>query len=162
MTRAPLSLLLCTLFASAPLVGRAGDVPPSPLGDGNPCFAISADPNSPTVSAAASFGDPNDPEGGFFTHLPDCASVCKKAGLSCAKFAKRAAACAEHYASDRALFNVKVSCAGLVGVELKSCIEGAQAQRATERQSAADALANEVTACTARATNCAGKCDAAP
>ncbi|MFI5317364.1 MAG: hypothetical protein ACHQ6T_16815, partial [Myxococcota bacterium] len=89
MTRAPLRLLLCASFALVPLAALAADPnePNDPLfsASGNPCFAISAD--SPTVSAGFSLDNPNDPGKTFYSHLPDCTSVCKKVGASCAKFA---------------------------------------------------------------------------
>lgn len=155
MTRAPLRLLLCSWLALAPLAARAGTPAPSPspLGDGNPCFDIS------TIAASTSFGDPNDPDGGFFTHLSDCPTQCKKAGLSCAKFAKSAATCAQRYADDRARFHLAVTCDGLRGADLKTCSTPFKDAQAQERQDAADALATEVIACTARATDCAAKCD---
>jgi hypothetical protein len=156
VTRAPLQLLLCSWLALVPLAARAGTPAPSPspLGDGNPCFDIS------TIAASTSFGDPNDPDGGFFTHLSDCPTQCKKAGVSCAKLAKGAAACAQRYADDRARFNVKVNCDGKTGTELKTCSTQYKDAQAQERGDAADALASETTACTARATDCAAKCDA--
>jgi len=154
VTRAPLRLLLWTTLALVPLAARAA----APLGDGkNPCFDITK------VASSLSLDEPNDPNAVFYSHLSDCATLCKKAGLSCQRFAKRAAACMKGYADDRARFAAKVSCVGLKGDALKACNAPIQTQRTAERQVATDALATELTACDARASDCAGKCqNAAP
>jgi hypothetical protein len=158
VTRAPLLLPLLLLgagLALAPAAARGQTLDPSPLGSGNPCFDTSQ------VAASMSFGDPNDPDGGFFTHLRDCTTLCKKAGVSCAKFAKRAAACGQRFADDRARLNVAVHCDGMRGTDLKTCSGPYQSERASERADASDALAAELSTCATRATDCAGKCDAA-
>jgi hypothetical protein len=159
VTRAPLRLLLCASLALVPLAARAADPndPNFPLFSGNPCFALSAE--SPTVSGALSIADPNQPA--FYSQLPDCAGMCKRVGASCARFAKRAAACAQRTANDRASFKLRVTCQGFSSGD-PNCPEAVQTARSAERQGIADALAAELTACTARASDCTGKCVATP
>ena len=107
-------MLLCCTLAFAPIAARAagsGD-PNDPLfgPDGNPCFELSK--TAPTVSGSLSVDDPNEPGKTFFSHLPNCASLCKKVGASCTNFAKRAASCATRTAGDRANLEIKVTCQG--------------------------------------------------
>lgn len=158
MTRAPLPLRLlplciATLLALAPLaaLAQAND----PLGATIRCF------DALDVAPALSLNEPNDPNAVFFSHLRDCATLCKKAGLSCAKFVKRAVTCELRLADDRARFKVRTECEGLT---LKDCTadDEIEAARALQRETASGKLAPALSACALRATSCAGKCDATP
>jgi len=69
---------------------------------------------------------------------------------------------ATSYANDRARFNIAVHCDGLHGADLKTCSTPFQTAQASERDAASSALAAALTACSSRASDCAGKCSATP
>ncbi|HKC52518.1 MAG TPA: hypothetical protein VKF60_17145 [Myxococcota bacterium] len=177
MTRAPLLLRLlplcvATLLALVPLLALAGaplpdpndpNDPNSPLGRGDdiPCF--DAAKVAPSLSLVI-HSDPNDPNspvtGSFYSGLKDCATLCKRAGVSCAKFVKRAVACELRFADDRARFKVRTNCEGLRGAELKTCAAESEPARTLQRQTASNKLTPALDACAARAAECTGTCNA--
>jgi hypothetical protein len=171
VTRAPLPLRLlplcfATLLALAPLFARAGTAPDpndpnSPLGPGDkiPCFDAAQVPASLSLQA----GDPNDPNSvGFFSHLPDCATLCKKAGASCARFVKRAVACELRFADARASFKTRTDCEGLRGAALTFCVTDNKIEDAhiIQRDAASGKLADALGGCAKRADDCTVLCNA--
>lgn len=166
MTRAHPPLLLplalaCLALALAAPPARAGTDftdpnAPLPLGPKRPC---GADPSTTPGDAVAKvppgmafgFVDPNTPaSGNLFSGLPDCASLCKRAGTACQKYVKRLASCEGHAIDDRASFASKVPTASL---ELDPAAEHAAVDAAV-----ATALAD----CNTRAGQCAEACNATP
>ncbi|HXX46770.1 MAG TPA: hypothetical protein VEN47_00990 [Myxococcota bacterium] len=146
MNRSPLWLPLAAVLAFAPFFARAGADPNHPndtnplLADqtDDPCFAIddvvtqtvfggdASDPNAP-VPFTTVITDPNDPAHSREVAL--CNSLCKKAGASCARFVKRAAACQTRWAADSATFKTKVNCSSFSGTDLKACTAFFQQER---------------------------------
>lgn len=167
MTRAPLStLLLATLLALAPFAAHAGTEDPndpnSPLGAEIPCFDASQVPDGLSLETLSVPSDPNSPLVLPFAALSDCPSLCKKAGVSCAKLVKRAAACELRFAADRARFKVRTFCEGLRGDALKACAADFAPALQSQTDAAKTHLEDGLTGCLARATDCAGKCDVTP
>jgi hypothetical protein len=156
----PVLRLLCAaaLFALAPFAARAGsapDDPNSPLGTGDPCFDVTKVAESLSLTDSGS-GDL------FFADLPDCPNLCKKAGDSCTRFAKRAAKCESRFADDRSRFEIKTECAGLKSTELKDCSAPFLTKRDGRKTDTAGKLATELAACQMAAADCTGKCHAPP
>lgn len=171
MTRAPLStLLLAILLALAPFAARAGlpqtdpNDPNSPLGSGEelPCFDASQVPDGLSLEGPTNPSDPNSPVELYFHALSDCPTLCKKAGVSCAKLVKRATACELRFAADRARFKARTFCEGLKGEALKTCVADFAPALQSQTDAAKAKLEAGLTGCAARAADCAGKCDVAP
>jgi hypothetical protein len=172
VTRAPLStILLATLLALVPFAARAGGAPQtdpndpnSPLGSGEklPCFDASQVPDALSLEVLSDPNDPNSPIVMPFAGLSDCPSLCKKAGVSCAKLVKRAAACELRFAADRARFKARTFCEGLSGDALKSCVSQYAPALQAQSDAAKSNLEAGLTGCVARASDCAGKCNVAP
>jgi len=170
VTRAPRPLLplalACLAFALAAAPARAGTDfsdpnAPLPLGPKRPCSLEPSITPGDAVAAVVpgmAFGfiliDPNDPNNAnLFSHLSNCASLCKKAGSTCQKYVKRLASCESHAIDDRAKFVSKVNPPG-VDVDPNTV--------AAEHAAVDDAVTTALGDCTTKANQCAGACDAAP
>jgi hypothetical protein len=174
VTRAPLPLRLlplcfATLLALAPLFARAGTAPDpndpnSPLGPGDkiPCFDAAQVPESLSLVGPSDPNDLNSPVVGYFSQLADCATLCKKAGVSCARFVKRAVACELRFADARASFKTRTDCEGLHGTALTSCVTDNKIEDAhiIQRDAASGKLADALGGCAKRADDCTGLCNA--
>jgi hypothetical protein len=172
VTRPSLLLPLClaTWLALLPLLAGAGTPAPdpndpnSPLGtrDKIPCFDAAKVADALSLEGPSDPNDPNSPVVGYYASLKDCATQCKKAGVSCARFVKRSVACELRFADARASFKTRTDCEGLRGAALTTCISdnGIELAHTTQRQTASDKLQPALDACTARATVCTGFCNA--
>jgi hypothetical protein len=184
VNRTPLWLSLAAVLALVPLVARAAD--PNDPNDANPllkdqssnpCFAIDdvvkqtvfgGDPNDPNtpIPFTTVITDPNDPDHTRQVNL--CNSLCKKAGASCMRLVKRAAACQTRFAADTASFKTKVNCNGFTGADLKTCSTVFQDARMNtvsdpnDPNSIQNLQKSGLADCTAAATACQSKCNATP
>jgi hypothetical protein len=159
VTRSLLLLAPCTalLLWLAPLAARADadpNDPNSPIGAKIPCFDAAA------VPGALSLDVPDDASAVFFSDLKDCATLCKRAGLSCMNFVRRAATCELRFADDRRRFKQIVNCAGLKGADSKACNADTEPAHDLQRETAEDKRALALSACDARAADCKEKCSA--
>jgi hypothetical protein len=127
---------------------------PLPLGPKRPCGEEpSTTPGDAVakVPAGMAFGfvDPNVPaSGNLFSGLPDCASLCKRAGTACQKYVKRLATCEGHAIDDRASFASKANPPGLT------------LDPTTEHGAVDAAVTTALADCTTKASQCAEACNA--